>query len=109
MMGLSLAQPRSSEATEALVRHGTQAPRFDTIETCGHPGELVPMERLGHMDRPQAVLRESGRTVPCAPASGEQTHEVDFASVEEVDRAVETARGRLRVVGDAVVVRSVPT
>src|SRR5262249_1428359 len=34
-----------------------------------------------------------GRSGPVYdPATGEQTHEVDFASVEEVDRAVEAAK-----------------
>ena len=36
---------------------------------------------------------ESGRSGPVYnPATGEQTHEVDFASVEEVDQAIDTAR-----------------
>jgi malonate-semialdehyde dehydrogenase (acetylating)/methylmalonate-semialdehyde dehydrogenase len=51
------------------------------------------MERLGHWIGGKAVAGESGRTGPVYdPATGEQTHEVDFASVAEVDQAVETAR-----------------
>jgi malonate-semialdehyde dehydrogenase (acetylating)/methylmalonate-semialdehyde dehydrogenase len=51
------------------------------------------MERLGHWIGGKAVSGESGRTGPVYdPATGEQTHEVDFASVAEVDQAVETAR-----------------
>ncbi len=51
------------------------------------------MERLSHWIGGKLVLGESGRTGPVYnPATGEQTHEVDFASVEEVDQAVETAR-----------------
>ena len=68
--------------------------RFDTIGTGGlDERELVPMERLSHWIGGKLVLGESGRTGPVYnPATGEQTHEVDFASVEEVDQAVETAR-----------------
>ncbi|MET0801890.1 MAG: CoA-acylating methylmalonate-semialdehyde dehydrogenase [Actinomycetota bacterium] len=51
------------------------------------------MERLSHWIGGKLVLGESSRTGPVYnPATGEQTHEVDFASVEEVDQAVETAR-----------------
>ncbi len=51
------------------------------------------MERLSHWIGGKLVPGESGRTGPVYnPATGEQTHEVDFASVEEVDQAVETAR-----------------
>src|SRR3989337_2228181 len=51
------------------------------------------MDRLGHYIGGKHVPGESGRTGPVFnPATGEQTHEVDFASAEEVDRAVEAAR-----------------
>ena len=51
------------------------------------------MERIGHWIGGKLVPGESGRTGPVFdPATGEQTHEVDFASVEDVDLAVETAR-----------------
>ena len=51
------------------------------------------MERIGHWVGGKQMSGESGRTGPVFnPATGEQTHEVDFASVEEVDRAVDAAR-----------------
>ena len=51
------------------------------------------MERLGHWVGGKQMSGESGRTGPVFnPATGEQTHEVDFASVDEVDRAVDAAR-----------------
>jgi len=51
------------------------------------------MQRLGHWIGGKLVAGESGRTGPVYnPAIGEQTHEVDFASVAEVDLAIETAR-----------------
>ena len=50
------------------------------------------MERLSHWIGGKVVSGESGRTGPVYnPATGEQTHEVDFASVAEVDRAIEVA------------------
>jgi malonate-semialdehyde dehydrogenase (acetylating)/methylmalonate-semialdehyde dehydrogenase len=50
------------------------------------------MERIGHHIGGKVVLGESGRTGPVFdPAAGIQTHEVDLASVEEVDRAVQVA------------------
>ncbi len=51
------------------------------------------MERIGHWVGGKQMSGESGRTGPVFnPATGEQTHEVDFASVEEVDRAIDAAR-----------------
>jgi malonate-semialdehyde dehydrogenase (acetylating) / methylmalonate-semialdehyde dehydrogenase len=51
------------------------------------------MERISHYIGGKVVPGESGRTGPVFnPATGEQTHEVDFASVEEVAAAVEAAR-----------------
>ena len=51
------------------------------------------MERISHYIGGKAVPGESGRSGPAYdPATGEQTHAVDFASVEEVDRAVDAAR-----------------
>jgi malonate-semialdehyde dehydrogenase (acetylating)/methylmalonate-semialdehyde dehydrogenase len=54
--------------------------------------ELVSMDRISHYIGGKVVPGESGRRgAVYNPATGEQTHEVDFASVEEVDVAVETA------------------
>ncbi len=51
------------------------------------------MERISHFVGGKIMPGESGRTGPVFdPATGVTTHEVDFASVEEVDRAVETAK-----------------
>jgi malonate-semialdehyde dehydrogenase (acetylating)/methylmalonate-semialdehyde dehydrogenase len=51
------------------------------------------MERVSHWIGGKIVPGESGRVGPVFdPATGEQTHEVDFASVEEVGIAVEAAR-----------------
>jgi malonate-semialdehyde dehydrogenase (acetylating) / methylmalonate-semialdehyde dehydrogenase len=51
------------------------------------------MERLSHWIGGKLVPGESGRTGPVFnPAIGEQTHDVDFASVEEVDAAIGIAR-----------------
>jgi malonate-semialdehyde dehydrogenase (acetylating)/methylmalonate-semialdehyde dehydrogenase len=51
------------------------------------------MERIGHYIGGKHVSGSSGRTGPVYnPATGEQTHEVDFGSAEDVDRAVEAAR-----------------
>ena len=59
--------------------------------TANHGG--TGMERIGHYIGGKHVPGESGRTGPVFnPATGEQTHEVDFASTQEVDRAVEAAR-----------------
>src|SRR5690242_9303650 len=49
--------------------------------------------RISHWIDGQRVEGASGRTGPVYnPATGEQTGEVDFASVEEVDRAVQAAK-----------------
>jgi len=51
------------------------------------------MERLSHWIGGKLVPGESGRTgAVFNPATGEQTHEVDFADVAEVDAAIEVAR-----------------
>jgi malonate-semialdehyde dehydrogenase (acetylating)/methylmalonate-semialdehyde dehydrogenase len=51
------------------------------------------MDRIGHHIGGKHVPGESGRRGPVFdPATGEQTHEVDFADPAEVDRAVEVAR-----------------
>src|SRR5215210_2562010 len=48
--------------------------------------------RINHWIGGQSVAGESGRSGPVYnPALGIQTKEVDFASVEEIDRAVQTA------------------
>jgi malonate-semialdehyde dehydrogenase (acetylating) / methylmalonate-semialdehyde dehydrogenase len=51
------------------------------------------MERIGHRIGGKPVTGESGRNGPVYdPATGVQTHEVDLASVEEVDLAVRAAK-----------------
>jgi malonate-semialdehyde dehydrogenase (acetylating)/methylmalonate-semialdehyde dehydrogenase len=51
------------------------------------------MERISHFFGGKVVPGESGRTGPVYdPAAGKQTHEVDFASGAEVDRAIEAAK-----------------
>jgi malonate-semialdehyde dehydrogenase (acetylating)/methylmalonate-semialdehyde dehydrogenase len=56
-------------------------------------GELAIVDRINHWIGGKLVFGESGRSGPVFnPATGVQTHQVDFASVEEVDAAVETAR-----------------
>jgi malonate-semialdehyde dehydrogenase (acetylating) / methylmalonate-semialdehyde dehydrogenase len=55
------------------------------------PKELT-MERISHWIGGKVVPGESGRTGPVYdPATGTQTHEVDFASPEEVGQAVAAA------------------
>jgi malonate-semialdehyde dehydrogenase (acetylating)/methylmalonate-semialdehyde dehydrogenase len=50
------------------------------------------MERINHWIGGKLVPGESGRSGPVFdPATGRQTHEVDFASVPEVDLAVDAA------------------
>jgi malonate-semialdehyde dehydrogenase (acetylating)/methylmalonate-semialdehyde dehydrogenase len=50
------------------------------------------MERISHWIGGKIVPGESGRTGPVFdPATGQQTHEVDFASAEEVGQAVAAA------------------
>jgi malonate-semialdehyde dehydrogenase (acetylating)/methylmalonate-semialdehyde dehydrogenase len=51
------------------------------------------MERIGHWIDGKPVAGGSGRTGPVYnPATGKQTHEVDFASVEEVGAVVASAK-----------------
>jgi malonate-semialdehyde dehydrogenase (acetylating)/methylmalonate-semialdehyde dehydrogenase len=51
------------------------------------------LARVSHWIGGQGVPGQSGRSGPVYnPATGEQTAEVDFASVEEIDRAVATAK-----------------
>jgi malonate-semialdehyde dehydrogenase (acetylating) / methylmalonate-semialdehyde dehydrogenase len=51
------------------------------------------MDRINHWIGGKLVPGESGRSGPVFnPATGVQTHEVDFASVPEVDAAVDAAR-----------------
>ena len=51
------------------------------------------MERIGHYIGGKHVPGESGRRGPVFdPATGEQTHEVDFADPAELDKAVQTAK-----------------
>ena len=56
-------------------------------------GAETKSKRITHWIGGELVAGESGRSGPVFnPATGEQTGEVDFASVEEIDRAVQTAR-----------------
>ena len=51
------------------------------------------LKRIKHWINGTPVAGESGRSGPVYnPAAGIQTGEVDFASVEEVDRAVQAAK-----------------
>jgi malonate-semialdehyde dehydrogenase (acetylating)/methylmalonate-semialdehyde dehydrogenase len=53
---------------------------------------VIPVERISHWVGGKVVPGESGRTGPVFnPATGHQTHEVDFATTEEMDAAVATA------------------
>ena len=53
--------------------------------------------RISHWIGGQIVAGESGRSGPVYnPARGMQTKEVDFASVDELDRAVQTAKEALQ-------------
>ena len=55
------------------------------------------MERISHFIAGKVVPGESGRHGEVFdPATGAQTHVVDFASSEEIDRAVEVARAAAR-------------
>ena len=55
--------------------------------------QQTELGRVSHWIGGQTVPGESGRSGPVYnPAQGIQTKEVDFASVEEVDRAVQTAK-----------------
>jgi malonate-semialdehyde dehydrogenase (acetylating)/methylmalonate-semialdehyde dehydrogenase len=61
----------------------------DRTQAGGPDGSL---RRIGHWVGGQAVDGKSGRIGPVYnPATGQQTGEVDFASVEEIDRAVAAA------------------
>jgi malonate-semialdehyde dehydrogenase (acetylating)/methylmalonate-semialdehyde dehydrogenase len=56
------------------------------------PRELMAMERISHWIGGKLVPGESDRRGPVFdPATGAQTHEVDFATVGEVDAAVDAA------------------
>src|SRR5512134_158328 len=80
---------RSRDRWDRVRYHRRQA----IDDTRDGRGEGDRMERLSHWIGGKLVPGESGRTGPVFnPATGEQTHEVDFASVDEVDQAVETAR-----------------
>ncbi len=55
------------------------------------------MERISHFIAGKVVPGQNGRHGDVFnPATGERTHEVDFASNEEVDRAVDAARAAAR-------------
>jgi malonate-semialdehyde dehydrogenase (acetylating)/methylmalonate-semialdehyde dehydrogenase len=56
-------------------------------------GQEQEVRRITHWIGGRAVAGESGRSGPVYnPATGQQTGAVDFASAEEVDRAVQTAK-----------------
>src|SRR5919197_2951613 len=56
-------------------------------------GQEQDVRRISHWIGGRAVAGESGRSGPVFnPATGQQTGAVDFASPEEVDRAVRTAK-----------------
>src|ERR671929_1062608 len=56
-------------------------------------GQEQEVRRITHWIGGRAVPGESGRSGPVYnPATGRQTGAVDFASVEEVDRAVQAAK-----------------
>ncbi|MGE5690782.1 MAG: CoA-acylating methylmalonate-semialdehyde dehydrogenase [Pseudomonadota bacterium] len=58
-----------------------------------HGGEERELSRIGHWIGGQSVAGASGRSGPVYnPATGEQTGTVDFASIEEIDRAVAAAK-----------------
>src|ERR687898_2963514 len=58
--------------------------------------QSTELGRVSHWIGGQSVAGESGRSGPIYnPALGVQTKEVDFASVEEVDHAVQTAKEAL--------------
>src|SRR2546423_14488598 len=55
--------------------------------------EKTEIKPINHWIGGKRVAGESGRSGPVYnPATGQQTGAVDFASVEEVDRAVQTAK-----------------
>jgi malonate-semialdehyde dehydrogenase (acetylating) / methylmalonate-semialdehyde dehydrogenase len=55
--------------------------------------QSTELGRISHWIGGRVVAGESGRSGPVYnPAKGIQTKEVDFASVEEIDRAVQTAK-----------------
>jgi malonate-semialdehyde dehydrogenase (acetylating)/methylmalonate-semialdehyde dehydrogenase len=62
-------------------------------QTLAKPTSLLDQAVVGHWIGGQRVAGTSGRRGPVFdPATGRQAREVDFASVEEVDRAVAAAR-----------------
>ena len=61
------------------------------------------LKTIGHWIGGESIAGESGRKGPVYnPATGEQSGEVRFASVEEIDHAVATADGRVRDVAPVV-------
>src|SRR5436309_6846849 len=63
-------------------------------EVAAPPAEQAQdVKRISHWIGGRTVAGESGRTGPVYnPASGRQSGSVDFATVEEVDRAVQAAK-----------------
>src|SRR5947199_5216702 len=63
-------------------------------EVAAPPAEQAQdVKRISHWIGGRTVAGESGRTGPVYnPAAGEQSGAVDFATVEEVDRAVQAAK-----------------
>src|SRR6266487_1036640 len=63
------------------------------VVTAPRKAAAKEITRISHWIGGAIVCGESGRSGPVYnPASGVQTGEVDFASVEEVDRAVQAAK-----------------
>ena len=63
-------------------------------------GERTDVTRISHWIGGRSVAGEPGRQgAVFNPATGTQTGAVDLASVEEVDRAVQSARRRSRAGG----------
>ena len=78
----------TSRPSECSPASATMAAGGNSVPRAG----VRAMERIGHYIGGKVVLGESGRSGPVFdPATGVQTHEVDLASTEEVDRAVQAA------------------
>src|ERR687885_356054 len=77
-----------------LVPCRRHARRAEMTEVAPPPvGQEQEVRRITHWIGGRAVPGESGRSGPVYnPATGQQTGAVDFASVEEVDRAVQAAK-----------------
>src|SRR6266550_3414435 len=93
--------PTASRTTRRIIARtlcavpcGCHARRIEMTELATPPVEREQdVKRIGHWIGGRTVEGESGRSGPVYnPARGIQTGAVDFASVEEVDRAVQAAK-----------------